>query len=407
MTTRFNFGSDRFADDDYLSLASLGRTDGPGVNHPYNAVAVSYTQNIGEPADVDIVGITLVKGQTYTFDIDDGYGDDSSVDLELSLVDGRGRLVVEDDGATSLDEGSDSTRDPLFTFTAQETGTYFLAVHAQANEYVDGTFRFSGEGSDTGDYRLVVSTDDVPSRTFLGSSSNDRSYGDARQNIQAQGGNDKVSLGGGDDLASGGSGSDSLYGGSGRDELAGDDGTDYLAGGSGIDVLVGGASRDRLFGGTGNDHLNGNSGNDDLSGREDDDRLFGGSGDDNLFGGSGDDRLIGGRGDDDLYGGSGGDIFAFLRGDSPFDPQGFDEDVIHDFTSLDQIDLSDLWFGELAYRGFGQYRGTPGEVRLSDLRSANDLQEVQVNLDSDRETEFAFLVETSSGRALDRYDFIL
>lgn len=409
MPERFGFSANTLVTPTYLSLTQLSPGSGTGVNNPGQFSALAPDQSIESSGDVDVFAVTLLAGQRYSFDVDAGAGDSAggSVDLELELIDQEGRLVLSDDGAGSLDPGSASTLDPLLTVSVNRSGTYFVAVHAQAGEYVDGTFSFDTDnGGGTGDYRLVVSTPSLPPITTLSSDGNSVAFGAGRDNVRAAGGDDVVTLGGGSDLAAGGAGRDALYGGTGGDELSGDGGSDRLEGGSDDDVLVGGADGDRLYGGDNDDALSGGLGGDALSGGGGGDTLWGEDGRDIILAGGGDDFVRGGDGVDRMQGNGGADTFHFLRGEADFD-QGFREDRILDFGTADRIDLSDLRLGALAFRGEAGFTGA-NQVRVVDYREGiSGLQEVRVNLDSNTSTvEVAILVDTE-GFTLRAEDFFL
>jgi Ca2+-binding RTX toxin-like protein len=177
-------------------------------------------------------------------------------------------------------------------------------------------------------------------------------------------------------------------------------------------VLIGGTDADRLYGGTANDALNGGSGNDALFAEDGNDTLLGNSGNDNLFGGAGNDLLRGGAGVDSLTGGSGADTFHFLPGEAPYDTDpsnGIAQDRVLDFNSNDAIDLSDLSAGTLAFRGSNAAFTGANQVRVLDLRNAEDagFQEVQVNLDADTAPEFSILVDYAGATNLSASDFVL
>lgn len=408
MSTTFSFDDSTLGTDTYLTQGQLTRS---GPSGPSSAVSTG--QAINTARDIDIISVTLVAGRSYLFDIDQGFGDVSggSVDTQLTLINARGGFVLSDSGSTSLDAGSVSTRDPFVAVSVNATGTYYLAVHSEGMEYVSGQSRFIGSGG-VGDYTLTVSTSSIPATTYLSANRDIRTYGDARQNIQALGGNDTVFLGAGADIATGGAGNDSLYGEVGDDELVGGTGVDRLSGGANRDVLIGGLDGDLLYGGTQDDALNGGGGNDALFGGDGNDNVLGNSGSDKLFGGTGNDFIRGGAGVDSLTGGLGADTFHFLRGDAPPDTNlsnGLTEDRILDFKSDDLIDLSDLFAGTLTYRGVGAAFTGAFQVRLLDLRRADGtgFQEVQVNLDGDRASEFSILVDYSGSFDLTRSDFLL
>ncbi|HTU09692.1 MAG TPA: hypothetical protein VMG08_02240 [Allosphingosinicella sp.] len=127
---------------------------------------------------------------------------------------------------------------------------------------------------------------------------------DAGDQLFGEGGNDIIAGNGGDDVIAGGADSDVLTGEEGNDTIYG--------GGSAADTTDTG--NDTISGDAGNDFLYGNGGNDVLFGGDNDDQLFGGAGLDELNGGNGIDRLDGGAGADDLTGGAGFDVFVFKKG---------------------------------------------------------------------------------------------
>lgn len=400
MSTSFTFNAGSIATAGLLERANMTTGAGPGVNDPTQFSAYTPSQTIGAAGEVDIFAITLIAGQTYSFDIDNGYGDVGSIDLQLDVINQAGLLVATSDNATSTD------RDPLLSFTATTSGTYYVAVHHADNDYLNGSFRFEGVGGGTGDYSLVVSTPSLPVAITLTNAAETRTYSDAAQTVRARGGNDTVSLRGGNDIGQGGDGNDRLWGGTGSDELTGGLGDDRLNGESGDDVLHGGLGNDTLNGGSERDSVNGGFGNDIAYGGLGDDQVWGDVGNDQLFGDAGNDTIRGGTGVDRMFGGSGADSFVFLQADARFDSQGFNEDRIQDFTAEDVIDLSDVTWGTLTWRGTGAFTDA-GQVRINDLRSSIGYQEVQVNLDNDAAPELAVLVKTSGNMALISSDFIL
>ena len=168
-------------------------------------------------------------------------------------------------------------------------------------------------------------------------------------------------------------------------------------------MLRGGADADRLYGGSERDGLSGGTGNDLLSGGTGSDILWGEAGADELFGGDGNDFLRGGADLDVLYGGAGADTFHFLRGEAP--PSNYAvEDRIEDFQIGDLIDLSDLAWGALNWRGQLAFSGA-NQVRLVELSSG--YTDVRVNLDSDATAELEVLVKPVGGFHLIQDDFIL
>ena len=392
MPSTFSFDASTITSAGTLERADFTKGSYPGLDYPGSYSAVAPSQSIATSGGVDVVALTMVAGQTYKFDIDG-----AALNLELDVISQSGVRVAGND---NYNGGAD----PFLSFTPTATGTYFIAVHHAANDYVDGSFQFEGTPGPTGRYQLAISATDLTgSRYTLSDASQSRSYSDSTQIVKAQGGNDTIRLNGGDDIALGGRGADSLYGGSGKDELSGGSGRDQLEGGSGNDVLRGGSDADRLYGGSARDSLSGGTGNDRLSGGTGNDKLWGGSGNDTIHGGDGNDLLRGGTGLDLLYGGAGADVFHFLRGEAPASNYAA-EDQIEDFQIGDAIDLGDLAWGTLGWRGSSSFSGA-NQVRLVELDSG--YTDVRVNLDSDSAAEFEVLVKTDGNFNLIQDDFIL
>lgn len=396
MPTPFAFDASYITTAGYLDRADFTTGSAPGVDYPTHYSALAANQSISTYGGVDVFAITLVAGETYTFDIDNGTGGSSYIDLELDIISQSGIKVGGNDNANG-------GLDPFLRFTATQTGTYFVAVHHSSNDYVNGSFEFERTGYHTGDYRLVVSTPTIPKVHVLTNYSEYRSYSSGlNETVKALGGNDTILLNGGNDIALGGDGNDSLSGGSGSDELSGGAGRDQLDGGAGDDVLRGGLDHDTLRGGTERDALTGGSGHDLLYGGSGHDTVWGESGNDVLYGDGGNDILRGGSGIDRLFGGSGADTFHFLPGEAPPSDSSV-EDRIEDFQIGDLIDLSDLAWGTLTWRGTGSLTGA-GQVSV--VRLANGYTDVRVSLDADAASEFEVLVKTS-GFSLLKEDFIL
>lgn len=202
-------------------------------------------------------------------------------------------------------------------------------------------------------------------------------------------------------------GNDTISGGGGRDHLFGDDGDDIIDGGAGNDVILGGIGQNLIYCGDGNDFVRpnddegddtiyGGKGSDEIHGGLGHDVIRGGGGDDflggdfaDLFGGAGNDRLLGaeskmkgGAGNDrleignpfkvdsfshDLWGGAGSDTFVFNS--SPGAPFGHGEEVIHDLSFEDWIDLSPLDAregrpGDQAFVLVPEFDGEQGEMTI-------------------------------------------
>ena len=398
MPYRFSFDTSTITTAALLERGNFSKGTGPGVDNPNHYSAVAPYQSISTYGGVDVVAMTLIAGQSYTFDIDNGTGGASYIDLQLDVINQAGTLVATSDNPTS------TIRDPYLTFTAQVSGTYYVAVHHADNDYINGSFKFEGTGGNTGDYSLVISTPVLPYAYTLTNYSESRTYSDYAQTVRAMGGNDTISLRGGNDIGLGGDGDDRLYGGTGSDELSGGNGYDRLYGDSGDDVLNGGTGNDVLYGGSERDSVNGGAGNDLLYGGTGNDIVWGDSGNDHLYGDSGNDILRGGTGIDTLTGGLGADTFHFMPGEANYDAYGFNEDRIQDFYYDDVIDLSDMAWGTLGWRGSYGFTGA-NQVRV--VRQSDGSQSVQVNLDTDSTPEQCILVRTSGNFSLISSDFIL
>lgn len=201
------------------------------------------------------------------------------------------------------------------------------------------------------DYRALVSLDDMNRSGFenLGSGDN-RVFdptGSAGRKINAQGGDDDITLGSGDDVVYGGSGNDTIYTGTGNNTVYGGSGNDYVMGYRGADLI---------YGGTGNDELWG-----------DQDASFSNlTGNDTLYGGSGNDILVGHSGADELIGGADADRFVYRVFNESTPGM---RDHIADFNAAegDRIDLSfldanALVSGNQTFQFVGQSTGVAGQV---------------------------------------------
>lgn len=393
MPLQFSFDASTPATAGTLERGDFTTGSYPGLDYPTYFSAVAPNQSIATSGGVDVVALTMVAGQNYKFDIDNSA---AALDLELDIINQKGIRV-------SGNDDSGGTDDPFLSFTAAKTGTYFIAIHHTTNDYVDGSFRFEGTPTPTGAYQLAISTQSLPALKVL-SNSSDTYYDTAgAHRVKAYSGNDYVALYDGNDIGLGHDGADTIYGGTGMDEISGGSGADSLIGDTGDDVLRGSLDNDRLYGGDGNDELNGGSGNDLVSGNAGNDVVWGESGNDTVFGGDGNDFLRGGSGLDLLYGGNGVDTFHFLPGEAPAsDVQA--EDRIEDFQIGDQIDLSDLVWGTLTWRGTSSFSAA-NQVRIVEL--SNGYTDVRVNLDTDSTAEFEVLVKPQGGFDLMKEDFIL
>ena len=150
---------------------------------------------------------------------------------------------------------------------------------------------------------------------------------------------ENVNAGGGNDRITGNKGANVLNGGAGNDVLNGGGGNDQLIGGAGVDTAVFSGANNRVnlnstawqVTGDGRDRLlqiervNAGAGKDVVTGNRFANVLSGGSGNDVLNGGGGNDQLIGGPGIDRLKGGLGRDTFRIQKG------AGYD--IIEDFRN--------------------------------------------------------------------------
>ena len=80
------------------------------------------------------------------------------------------------------------------------------------------------------------------------------------------------------------------------------------------DNIQGNGGNNRLVGTNGKDTISGSGGNDDIFGKGGQDRLFGDAGNDDVYGGGKGDRLQGGLGRDDLFGQQGNDFANAIDG---------------------------------------------------------------------------------------------
>ncbi|MEQ9234314.1 M10 family metallopeptidase C-terminal domain-containing protein [Coleofasciculus sp. E2-BRE-01] len=146
--------------------------------------------------------------------------------------------------------------------------------------------------------------------------------------------------------AIGSSSNDKIYGNSSKNVLRGAQGNDYLSGSGGNDYLYGNSGKDTLGGGSRNDYLSGGTGND---------QMYGSTGNDTLIGGAGNDYLNGGTGNDQMYGGTGNDRFVVnSTGDvvTEYTNQGIDRVSSSISYSLGD-NLENLTLTGRAYYGYG------------------------------------------------------
>lgn len=217
--------------DDYVYVADPA--DDAGDDYQTQAVIAvggSVQGVIGHAYDIDLWRIDLVAGQTYSFKASVGSGIGSTY---LALFDDRGWFLDYDGSGNG------------FSFTAENDGTFFLAV--------------SGDWQHGGTYTLSAVPSgaiEVPGQTITGTAGDDDLSGDRGADVlMGKAGDDILDGGAGADRLDGGAGDDVTFGGSGADEILGGAGDDILFGDGGHDVIDGGAGADLVFGDAGNDTI--------------------------------------------------------------------------------------------------------------------------------------------------------
>lgn len=117
------------------------------------AHVVSTIDTVG---DQDFFSVQLVAGQTYDINMWLVVGGPNAVPLSdayIELYNAAGEMLVSaDGGGPNTPSGLDAT----LTFTAQETGTYYINARAYDQVAVDGP-----DGDSVGDYELFVTTVDT------------------------------------------------------------------------------------------------------------------------------------------------------------------------------------------------------------------------------------------------------
>ncbi|MDQ6433935.1 calcium-binding protein [Mesorhizobium sp. LHD-90] len=254
------------------------------------------SENTGDAAGDTYINIQELEGSNFD-DVLHGNSRDNG------LFGGNGDDILDGGGSG----------DRLFGGTGIDSASYMFALTGIVASLANPSEN-TGEANDD----IYDSIENL-----LGSTFNDRLFGNGVDNFLA--GN------GGDDIIDGGAGDDRLDGGDGNNMLAGGvglDTVDYSTASSGVFVLleqafgfgggrsdllsfieniIGSAFDDELIGdgfdndirgGLGNDTLGGGFGNDMLEGGVDADLLDGGAGSDQIDGGDGADILVGGTGDD-------------------------------------------------------------------------------------------------------------
>jgi len=259
-------------------------------------------------------------------------------------------------------------------------------------------------------------------------------------------GNDDINGNGGMDRIRGGQGEDDIYGFGTGSIVYGDKGADdinassanntdpddttgvTIFGGSGDpndpldggDDIIGSSYNDFLQGNGGEDDIQGGGGDDEIRGGKDDDDLFGQNGMDWLRGDKGDDHVDGGRDADILAGGEGKDTFHFHAGGGTSDiawvtrenisqdalnilPENFGLAQLHMLDRITDLDLGDDGFhgvDKLAFQGWDSGGADAGEVATVTNVSANNMADLlaayynEVGVDTDDQ---AVIIEVNSG----------
>ncbi len=331
-------GGDGLAEGNYIITS---RMDDSIVNNTATTAAITGTGTttgmLGQELDSDWYSVTLEAGKSYSFNLT-GTGGVGSLDKGwLSLLDGSGVRI-----------GTRVSKDGFLTFTATNSGTYYISVEDGTNgdKIAAGNFRIISAMSDT-----VVNNSDTDQTLSLVSRL--RGTIDARadsdwHDFDTQAGRTYTITLAGDGAAAALAGKRLIIRDAGGDIISSDTTTavgdkavvSFTATTSGpvyIDVQGYGNSTGRfLLSATSNaPTLVGTANADYLAGGANATRITGLAGNDQLFGNGGRDRLDGGAGNDTLTGGSDKDTFIFSRGD--------DKDRILDFkNNVDTVRLEDL-----------------------------------------------------------------
>jgi Ca2+-binding RTX toxin-like protein len=221
------------------------------------------------------------------------------------------------------------------------------------------------------------------------------------------------------DYLDGGAGNDSLFGGGGADTLIGGDGNDRLDGGAGTDRLEGGLGNDTYVLGADSDVVIDTGGNDTITSTIS--RSLGGhatienlvllggfsaigNGRANIITGSATgNKILGLGGGDTLTGGGGNDAFIYK---DAFDSSAAHRDTIKDFDDSgdDRIDLQEVSFFTLTWRGVGAFTGVQ-QLRLHDIAGPDVL--VEVNLAGSAAPEMVIRLANTTIGSMAISDFIL
>ncbi|EPX82032.1 calcium-binding protein [Salipiger mucosus] len=367
----------------------------------YEEIAESTTTTaslgLGTPAegrieyygDADWYGVELVAGETYQFDLE-AFGETAPLsDPYLNLYDPSGAYLVSDDN-------SGAGRASHISFTAPESGTYFISAS-------DDTYNA------TGDYLISMGGDAIGDV-----------IGDNGPNLLEGGSGDDYLRGlGGNDTLDGGAGADLLDGGAGRDTASYESSTTsvrvdllndaFMYGDAvgdsfvGIEVFRTGGTVDQLRGADADDEFYTGGLSDRLYGRRGDDMLFGEDGADAFYGGLGADVMTGGeqegRRDRYIYfaiqesgvGAGNRDLVTdYVAGEDRIEISRFDADTTQGFKQA------------FAFVGDAGLSGTAGELGYRH-ESGNTI--VQADVDGDGAADFE--IELAGIMELTEADFLI
>ncbi|MGE0054484.1 MAG: cadherin-like domain-containing protein [Hyphomicrobium sp.] len=339
-------------------------------------------------ADLSSLMMTASAAVDFTLDVtamstEAQNGQSASVTKALSVTFtdlGNNDILDGGDGNDTItgDTGNDTLIDGAGNDNVQGNGGNDTFIVGSGNDIYDG-----GDGFDTLDFSGAMSSVRVDlSRSLasgqsigsdkvysiegvVGSSWNDRLYGDRGDNfIDGGAGNDTINGGSGNDTLIGGDGNDRIGASTGNDVIYDGAGDDRVNAGSGDDVVFAGSGKDIYYGGKGLDtldysfadvgvtidagrHTTTGFANDRFSGFEKfvgsafDDTFLGSSSTDTFIGGSGNDTFRGMGGSDLFSGGAGNDTFEWAVKDVVSGRKYLGYDTISDFTSgSDKLDLS-------------------------------------------------------------------
>ncbi len=272
-------------------------------------VGADYAGNIDYRYDDDVLSVTLNAGQEYIVSVAPGDGDGLDY-IPTQILNADGNVVAERNlNATNM-----------ITFTASESGTYYL--------WLDHKW---GEGEDelslshSGEYTVQISE---PPR-FIGDDTDERFDGtQGNDYFETRGGNDKVYTRKGNDVVHLGDGNDYVRVGGGREEFHGGAGKDYISyydSTNGVTInlatnkVSGSWAANDIISGfesvsgskNGHDKIYGTSGANTIRTYGGNDKVYAGKGSDKVYLGDGNDYVKAGGGKEEFHGGNGTDYLSY------------------------------------------------------------------------------------------------